>query len=162
MLGELAARALSFRSDESSRKGRQLLKNEVARRHRRRAAFFLPLALRERRPEVAPSCFLFPSRFPLFRVSLSRDSLAGTGNARESAAAAAASRTGPLFGQRQQYPNSKTDGSRLEGKANTRTAGGSMKGTRIAATAVIKEPDRVNVIHVPPSVRFSFQNRTPR
>lgn len=48
---------------------------------------------------------------------------------------------------RQQYPNSKTDGGRLEGTANTRTVAGSMKGTRIAAT-VIKESDRVNVIHL--------------
>lgn len=51
------------------------------------------------------------------------------------------------IGQRQQYPNSKTDGGRLEGTANTRTVAGSMKGTRIAAT-VIKESDRVNVIHL--------------
>lgn len=51
------------------------------------------------------------------------------------------------IGQRQQYPNSKTDGGRLEGTVNTRTVAGSMKGTRIAAT-VIKESDRVNVIHL--------------
>ncbi|CAK9795066.1 hypothetical protein ANTQUA_LOCUS193 [Anthophora quadrimaculata] len=55
-------------------------------------------------------------------------------------------REGHVF---QQYPNSKTDGSRLEGTANTRIVAGSMKGgTRIAATGVIKESDRVNVIHL--------------
>ncbi|KOX75311.1 hypothetical protein WN51_13181 [Melipona quadrifasciata] len=71
----------------------------------------------------------------------------------------------------QQYPNSKTDGSRLEGTANTRIVAGSMKderkeGVRRDAQGPCKEPavkHFLRSIPAPPAtLQFATIQRYPR